>query len=276
MAPMMRADSRRDDVPLGWYGSFTRRHLRLVAMSVLAGLLVGAAVALHHGRVYTATIEVIASKAPLGSSPEASELSGNHPLPPTVDTEAQLLESAAVLKPVAKSLGGGRKAEGIRNAMEVVVPQGSRALVSRTQRERGEPWRPRDRATIRRTTHPAQPCAAQARTPAAGELARPPPPQWGPGRRRRAPRVARTAGGSSRGKGSGGAAHGAGPARTARLGAVGAGLSAERDDRPRDRRTLGTSRWGRSGAARTGATRAQQVACEVPIPSARMDVGRLR
>lgn len=126
MAPVMRADSRRDDVPLGWYGSFARRHLLLVAASVIAGLLVGAAVALHRGRVHTATIEVIASKAPLGISPEASEL---NPLPPTVDTEAQLLESAAVLKPAARSLGGGRKADGLRNAMEVLVPQGSRALV---------------------------------------------------------------------------------------------------------------------------------------------------
>lgn len=128
MASLMRTDPRRDDVPLSWYGSFAHRHLLLVAASVLAGLLVGAAVALHHGRVYTATIEVIASKAPLGISPEASELSPN-PLPPTVDTEAQLLESAAVLKPAARSLGGGRKADGLRNAMDVLVPQGSRALV---------------------------------------------------------------------------------------------------------------------------------------------------
>lgn len=128
MAPVMLTGSRRDDVPLSWYGSFAHRHLLLVAASLLAGLLVGAAVALHRGRVYTATIEVIASQAPLGISPEASELSVNA-LPPTVDTEAQLLESAAVLQPAARSLGGGRKTDGLRNAMEVVVPQGSRALV---------------------------------------------------------------------------------------------------------------------------------------------------
>ena len=130
MAPVKVTDPLRDDVPLSWYGSLARRHLLLIAASVFVGLLAGAAVAVHRGRVYTATAEVIASKAPLGISPEAPQVNGR-PLPPTVDTEAQLLESAAVLRPAARSLGGGRKAAELRKAMEIMAPQGTRALVLR-------------------------------------------------------------------------------------------------------------------------------------------------
>jgi len=46
-----------------------------------------------------------------------------------VDTEAQLLESAAVLRPAAESVGGGRNASDLRKAMEIGVPQGTRALL---------------------------------------------------------------------------------------------------------------------------------------------------
>jgi uncharacterized protein involved in exopolysaccharide biosynthesis len=121
-------DLRGDDVPLGWYRALARRYLLLIGACVLLGLLAGTAVAVSRGRMYTATVEVIASKAPLGIFPSASSQNGT-PLPPTVDTEAQLLESAAVLRPAARSLGGGRKAAGLRKAIEVIVPQGTRALV---------------------------------------------------------------------------------------------------------------------------------------------------
>jgi hypothetical protein len=119
---------RRDDVPLSWYGSLAHCHLLLIVASVLVGLLAGATIAAYRGRVYIGTVEVIASKAPLGISAEAPPLNGK-PLPPTVDTEAQLLESAAVLRPAARSLGGRHKAADLRDAMEIIVPQGTRALV---------------------------------------------------------------------------------------------------------------------------------------------------
>ena len=128
MAPVKLTDARRDDVPLGWYGSLARGHVVLITASILVGLLVGAAVAVHRGRIYTATVEVIASKAPLGISQQAP-VPGMKLLPPTADTEAQLLQSAAVLRPAARSLGGGHNAADLRKAMEVIVPQGTRALV---------------------------------------------------------------------------------------------------------------------------------------------------
>lgn len=128
MAPVMLTVARRDDVPLSWYGKLARRHLVLIAASLLVGLLVGAAVAVHRGRIYTATVEIIASKAPFDISQGAPQPSGEL-LPPTVDTEAQLLQSAAVLRPAARSLGGDRNAAGLRKAMEIIVPQGTRALV---------------------------------------------------------------------------------------------------------------------------------------------------
>jgi uncharacterized protein involved in exopolysaccharide biosynthesis len=115
-------------VPLGWYGLLPRRYLLLIAASVVVGLLVGIAIAVQRGRTYMATVEVIASKAPFGISPEEPQLPVK-PLPPSVDTEAQLLESAAVLRPAARSLGGGRKPADLRKAMEIFVPQGTRSLV---------------------------------------------------------------------------------------------------------------------------------------------------
>lgn len=127
MAPVRLDDVRGDDVPLGWYGSLARRYLRSMAACVIAGLLVGAAVLIHRGRTYTATVEVIASTAPLGITPEP-RLTGN-PVPPTVDTEAQLVESDAVLRPAARSLGSGYKAADLRQAMEILAPAGTRALV---------------------------------------------------------------------------------------------------------------------------------------------------
>ena len=128
MASVRLAGLRRDDVPLSWYGSLARRHLLLIAACVLVGLFAGAAVALHRGRIYVATVEVIAPTAPLGISPESPQLNGN-PLPPTVDTEAQLLESTAVLRPAARSLGGGHEAADLRKAIQILVPQGTRALL---------------------------------------------------------------------------------------------------------------------------------------------------
>lgn len=140
MAPVTPTNPQRDDVPLGWYGSLARRHLLVIAAFVVVGLLVGIAIAVQRGRTYTATVEVIASKAPVGISPEEPQLTVR-PLPPTVDTEAQLLESAAVLRPAARSLGGGRKPADLRKAMEIVVPQGTRSLVisfrARSAREAG-------------------------------------------------------------------------------------------------------------------------------------------
>jgi hypothetical protein len=122
----MLTDPRGDDVPLSSYGSLVRRHLLLIAGPILVGLLVGAALALHRGRTYSATVEVFASTAPFGISPEEPQLSGRL-FPPTVDTEAQLLESDAVLRAAARSVG--RRAIGLRRAMQIVVPQGTRALM---------------------------------------------------------------------------------------------------------------------------------------------------
>jgi uncharacterized protein involved in exopolysaccharide biosynthesis len=128
VAPVRLTNAYRDTVPLGWYGSLARRHLLLIAAAVLGGLLVGTAVSVLRGRVYTGTVEVIASKAPLGVLPEGSQPSSGPP-PPTVDTEAQLLQSSAVLRPAARSLGKGRTAADLRKSMEIIVPQGTRALV---------------------------------------------------------------------------------------------------------------------------------------------------
>ena len=128
MAPVMLTDAGRDDVPLSWYRSLARRHLLLITAAVLVGLLAGAAVAVSRGRIYTAAVEVIASKAPLGIPAEGPQPSKGL-LPPTVDTEAQLLQSAAVLRPAARSLGGGHTPADLRKAMEIIVPQGTRALV---------------------------------------------------------------------------------------------------------------------------------------------------
>jgi hypothetical protein len=128
MAPVRHTATWSDDVQLSSYGSFAGRHLVLIAASVLIGLLAGAAIAVHRGRIYTATVEVIASKASLGISQQAPQ-PNVEPVPPTVDTEAQLLQSAAVLRPAARSLGDGRSAADLRKAMGIIVPQGTRALV---------------------------------------------------------------------------------------------------------------------------------------------------
>ncbi|MFL6139368.1 MAG: hypothetical protein ACJ74O_16405 [Frankiaceae bacterium] len=113
-------------MPIGWYLAFVRRHRWLLTIAVLAGLLAGTALVVHRGKVYTATVEVIASKAPLGSN----ELSGAQRVQPsTVDTEAQLLQSGPVLQATAKALGHGRTAGDVRKALQVTVPQGTRSII---------------------------------------------------------------------------------------------------------------------------------------------------
>ncbi|HJU36737.1 MAG TPA: hypothetical protein VJ716_04885 [Gaiellaceae bacterium] len=129
MAPVRLVDPRRDDLPLGWYASFARRHSWLLAAAIVVGLAAGAAYQLHRGRVYTATVEIITSNAPLGISAQAPQLNGVNPIPPTVDTEAALLESDKVLRPAAKSLGGDHTAAKLRRSIALVAPQGTRALV---------------------------------------------------------------------------------------------------------------------------------------------------
>ena len=125
-AGLPRGGRGRDDIPLGWYVTFVRRHRWLLTVTMLAGLLAGTALVVHRGRVYTATVEVIASKAPLGIT---EQVSGEQVRPSSVDTEAQLLESGPVLQATARALGKGRTADDLRKALEVSVPQGTRSLV---------------------------------------------------------------------------------------------------------------------------------------------------
>lgn len=129
MAPLRLVDPRRDDMPLCWYSSFARRYFWVLAGAVAVGLVAGAAFELQRGRVYTATVEIITSSAPLGISAQTPQLNGIHAVPPTVDTEAALLESDRVLRPAAKSLGGDRTAARLRRSIALVAPQGTRALV---------------------------------------------------------------------------------------------------------------------------------------------------
>ena len=129
MAPMRLVDPRRDDMPLGWYASFVRGHWLVLAAAVGMGLVVGAAFELQRGRVYAATVEIITSAAPLGISAQSPQLNGIHVIPPSVDTEAALLESDHVLRPAAKNLGGHHTAAELRRSLGVVAPQGTRALV---------------------------------------------------------------------------------------------------------------------------------------------------
>lgn len=129
MAPLRLVDPRRDDMPLGWYASFARRNWWVLAATVVLGLLIGAAVEIQRGRVYTATVQIITSSAPLGISAQNPQLNGVHLIPPSVDTEAALLESDNVLRPAAKRLGGDHTAAKLRRSIAVVAPQGTRALV---------------------------------------------------------------------------------------------------------------------------------------------------
>ncbi len=128
MAPVTAPIGGRDDVPLGWYPTFVRRHARLLAATALVGALAGGALVIHRGRVYTATVEIIASKAPLGIMPDGA---GRRVVRSTVDTEAQLLVSDAVVAPTARALGGSLSSSDIRQAIAVTVPQGTRALLVR-------------------------------------------------------------------------------------------------------------------------------------------------
>jgi len=129
MAPMRLVDPRRDDMPLGWYASFVRRHWRVFAAAVVVGLAVGAAFEIQRGRVYAATVEIITSNGPIGISAQSPQLEGVRVIPPSVDTEAALLESDQVLRPAAKKLGHGHTAAKLRRSIGVVAPQGTRALV---------------------------------------------------------------------------------------------------------------------------------------------------
>jgi capsular polysaccharide biosynthesis protein len=129
MAPLRLVDPRREDMPLGWYASFVRRHWRVLAAAVVLGLAIGAAFEIHRGRVYSATVEIITSNAPIGISAQSPQLNGVRVIPPSVDTEAALLESDHVLRPAAKELGGGRTAAKLRRSIGVIAPQGTRALV---------------------------------------------------------------------------------------------------------------------------------------------------
>jgi hypothetical protein len=129
MAPLRLVDPRRDDMPLGWYSSFARRHWLVLTAAVVVGLAIGAAFEIQRGRVYTATVEIITSSTPIGISAQSPQLNGVRVIPPSVDTEAALLESDHVLRPAAKKLGSGRTAAKLRASMTVIAPQGSRALV---------------------------------------------------------------------------------------------------------------------------------------------------
>jgi hypothetical protein len=114
----------RDDVPLAWYGAFTRRSRWLLVAAVAAGLLAGTGWAALPGQVYTATVEVLAPHVPLGGTPGTARSS-------TIDTEAQLLTSGAVAAAAAAALGDGLREEDVRDAVDVRAPLGTRALVVR-------------------------------------------------------------------------------------------------------------------------------------------------
>jgi uncharacterized protein involved in exopolysaccharide biosynthesis len=129
MVPLRLIDPRREDMPLGWYVSFARRNWRVLAAVVIVGLAVGAMFEIARGRVYSATVEIITSSAPLGISAQSPQLNGVHVIPPSVDTEAALLESDHVLRPAAKKLGGDLTAARLRRSLDVLAPQGTRALV---------------------------------------------------------------------------------------------------------------------------------------------------
>jgi capsular polysaccharide biosynthesis protein len=125
VSELVVASRPRDDVPLGWYGSFARVHAWLVGATVLAGLLAGAAAAVLPGRAYTATVQVVASNTPLDVPPLVNY---NRSKPSTVDTEAQLLRSGVVLSAAARALGGGLRADQVRRALEVHAPLATRVL----------------------------------------------------------------------------------------------------------------------------------------------------
>jgi hypothetical protein len=114
----------RDDVPLAWYGAFSRRSRWILVAAVAAGLLAGTAWAALPGQIYTATVEVLAPHVPLGATPGTARSS-------TVDTEAQLLTSGIVAARAAAALGGGLRLDDVRHAVDVRAPQGTRALVLR-------------------------------------------------------------------------------------------------------------------------------------------------
>jgi uncharacterized protein involved in exopolysaccharide biosynthesis len=99
----MAALTHRPGLPL-WsdYTSFVRRHRLVVAVLVNFGLLVGLAWGMMQPATYSATASVALAQVPVYVMRSTGEL-----VPPevSIDTDAQLLHSPAVLGAVAEALG---------------------------------------------------------------------------------------------------------------------------------------------------------------------------
>ncbi|CAM3582593.1 hypothetical protein [Nocardioides zeicaulis] len=83
------------------YARFVRRHAALLLGLVVVGLLAGAAVAAAQPRAFSASASVALTPVPVYVMPTVDELA---PPEVSIDTDAQLLRSPAVLKAVGEAL----------------------------------------------------------------------------------------------------------------------------------------------------------------------------
>lgn len=115
------------DVPFSSYVSFVRRHLILLICATLVGGVVGAGLVAKRTPRWTSTATVLLTSAPAAIPGWVTE-NQTELLPPTVDTEAQLVESQKVVGAVAKQLDEGLSPEQVRESIHVGALSHTRLL----------------------------------------------------------------------------------------------------------------------------------------------------
>lgn len=110
------------------YGRFVARHLRIIGMFVVTGLLIGLALAVGQPREFSAVSRVALTPQESVAAPEDAPQAL---LLVSLDSDAQLLESTSVLGAAAATLDWHVTAVGLTNGLIVSAVPNSRVLIVR-------------------------------------------------------------------------------------------------------------------------------------------------
>ncbi len=127
------ARAARDRVPLAWYVTLLRQQWRLLLAAVATGLLLASGLHIMRPPIYEARASVLVGDSPLDKDPPR----GLPAQPPSMDTEANVLNSAPVAARVARrtDLPDARAAV---ERLQVSVPPNSTILEVTFQHEQAD------------------------------------------------------------------------------------------------------------------------------------------
>lgn len=119
-------DTNVRSLPVSDYGALIRRQWWLIALLTAAGVLAAVWYTSTQPKVYTSTTQVLVT--PTGAEDEAVSANGRTRTEINLDTEAQLLQSTAVVALAADLLGGDVPVDDLVDQVRITVPPNTEVL----------------------------------------------------------------------------------------------------------------------------------------------------